>query len=54
MKIKIFLILTKNRYNHRLDMKDADRFDAAVRQVVGKRITFDQLTGKNHIPSSIN
>lgn len=42
------------RFNHRIDMKDADRFDAAVRQIVGKRITFDQLTGKNHIPSSIN
>ena len=35
------------RYNHREGFKDGDRFDAAIRQVVGKRLTFDQLTGKN-------
>jgi len=34
------------RYNHREGMADADRFDVAVRQIVGKRLTFDQLTGK--------
>lgn len=34
------------RYNHRKDMNDGDRFDVAVRQIVGKRLTFDQLTGK--------
>jgi hypothetical protein len=28
-------------------MTDAERFDAAVRGIVGKRLTFDQLTGKN-------
>jgi transposase-like protein len=33
------------RYNHR-NFTDAERFDSAVRQIVGKRITFDQLTGK--------
>ena len=27
-------------------MNDGDRFDLAVRQIVGKRLTFDQLTGK--------
>jgi hypothetical protein len=27
-------------------MNDADRFYLAVRQIVGKRLTFDQLTGK--------
>lgn len=36
------------RYNHRNGMRDGDRFDAAVRQIVGKRLTFDQLTGKNN------
>jgi transposase-like protein len=33
------------RYNHR-KLTDAERFDIAVRGVVGKRLTFDQLTGK--------
>ena len=27
-------------------MTDAERFDIAVRGIVGKRIMFDQLTGK--------
>jgi transposase-like protein len=35
------------RYNHRDGWKDGDRFDAAIRQIVGKRLTLDQLTGKN-------
>jgi transposase-like protein len=35
------------RYNHREGFRDGDRFDAAVRQIVGKRLTLDQLTGKN-------
>ena len=39
------------RYNNRKDasgelMEDADRFDLAVRQIVGKRLTWDRLTGK--------
>jgi transposase-like protein len=34
------------RYNNRKDMNDADRFDLAVRQIVGKRLTWDRLTGK--------
>jgi transposase-like protein len=45
------------RYNNRKDeagevLTDADRFDLAVRQIVGKRLTFDQLTGK--IPPPVN
>ncbi len=36
------------RYNNR-KMNDADRFDIAVRQMVGKRLTFDQLTGKMQV-----
>jgi len=38
------------RYDHRgtkeKPIKDADRFDIAVRQIVGKRLTYKQLTGK--------
>ena len=34
------------RFNNRKDLDDAGRFDLAVRQIVGKRITFAQLTGK--------
>src|ERR1035438_5751198 len=34
------------RYNHRNGLNDGQRFDLAVRQIVGKRLTFDQLTGK--------
>jgi transposase-like protein len=38
------------RFNYRatLDnpMKDGDRFDRVVRQIVGKRLTWDKLTGK--------
>ena len=33
------------RFNHR-KMTDAERFDIAVKGIVGKRLTFDQLTGK--------
>jgi transposase-like protein len=34
------------RFNNRKDMDDSDRFDLAVRQIVGKRLTWDDLTGK--------
>jgi transposase-like protein len=40
------------RYNNRKDMNDADRFTVAMKQIVGKRITFDQLTGKVESSSS--
>jgi transposase-like protein len=33
------------RYNHR-KMSDGERFDIMVRQIVGKRLTWNQLTGK--------
>ncbi len=36
------------RYNNRLDMNDGDRFDLAVRQIVGKRLTYAELTGKEN------
>ena len=34
------------RYNNRRDMNDWDRFDLAVSQIVGKRLTYAELTGK--------
>jgi transposase-like protein len=34
------------RYNNRKDMNDGDRFDLAVRQIVGKRLTWNEVTGK--------
>ena len=34
------------RFNNRKDMNDGDRFDRVVRQIVGKRVTWNQLTGK--------
>jgi transposase-like protein len=34
------------RFNNRQELDDAGRFDRAVSQIVGKRITFAQLTGK--------
>ena len=34
------------RYNNRLPMSDADRFSFLVRKVVGKRLTYAELTGK--------
>src|ERR1035438_6798380 len=35
------------RYNNRKDMTDADRFSMAVSGIVGKRVTFNELTGKS-------
>ncbi len=34
------------RYNHAKGMKDVDRFRLALSQIIGKRIQFDQLTGR--------
>ncbi len=34
------------RFNNRIDMNDADRFDVAMSQIVGKRLTYAELTGK--------
>jgi len=33
------------RYNNRKEMNDAERFDLAVSQIVGKRLTYKELTG---------
>jgi transposase-like protein len=35
------------RFNHRKDMKDFDRFQLALSKVVGKRLTWNMLTGKS-------
>jgi hypothetical protein len=34
------------RFNNRKGLDDAGRFDLVVSQLVGKRLTFAQLTGK--------
>jgi transposase-like protein len=41
------------RYNNR-KMTDADRLDIAVRQIVGKRLTYNQLIGKTDASPSID
>jgi transposase-like protein len=42
------------RFNNR-HMTDAERFDMAVKGIVGKRLTFDQLTGKSaDYPPTLN
>jgi transposase-like protein len=43
------------RFNNRKDidgepLTDSDRFDLAVRQIVGKRLTWNALTGKEGVP----
>jgi hypothetical protein len=48
------------RYNHRKDedgepLKDFDRFKLAMTQIVGKRLTWDRLTGKETVlPTCLN
>ncbi|MBI4266166.1 MAG: IS1595 family transposase [Acidobacteria bacterium] len=42
------------RYNNRNEMNDFDRFRLAMSQIVGRRLTFDELIGKYHEPSSAN
>jgi hypothetical protein len=42
------------RYNNRRDMTDSDRFDLAVRQIVGKRLTWAEVTGKVGEKPSLN
>lgn len=38
------------RYNNRKDMNDAERFDLAVSQIVGKRLQYKELIGKANEP----
>jgi transposase-like protein len=42
------------RYNHRKDMNDADRFVAVMGQIVGKRLTYAEVTGKAGETETVN
>jgi transposase-like protein len=43
------------RFNSRIDINDSDRFDVAVRQIIGKRLTWAEVTGKvGEKPGAIN
>lgn len=35
------------RFNYRKEMDDADRFEMVCKQIVGRRLTWDRLTGKD-------
>ena len=39
------------RYNNRRQMNDYDRFRLAISHIVGKRLTWNQLTGKAVSPT---
>ncbi len=40
------------RFNNRKGMNDSDRFDLAVRSIVGKRLTWAEVTGKVSSPNA--
>jgi transposase-like protein len=40
------------RYNFRKDMNDYDRFELALSQITGKRLTYEHLTGKDREPDT--
>ncbi len=42
------------RFNNRRELTDLDRFTLAVSQVVGKRLTYAEVTGKTRLPESIH
>jgi transposase-like protein len=42
------------RFNNRKEMGDFDRFKLAASQIVGKRLTWKEVSGKLHDPSSAN
>lgn len=42
------------RFNNRENMNDCDRFDLAVRQIVGKRLTWAEVTGKVEEKQAVN
>ena len=41
------------RYNNRKNKNDADRFQLAMSQVAGKRLTYSELTGKDESPRHV-
>jgi len=42
------------RYNNRKEMNDFDRFRLAASQMIGKRLTWNELTGKQETPTWVN
>lgn len=40
------------RFNNRIEMNDGDRFVTVIKQIVGKRITYKQLIGKQGEPET--
>ena len=42
------------RYNNRKDMTDSDRLNLALSQIVGRRLTYKELTGKTGDPRQEN
>jgi hypothetical protein len=40
------------RYNNRKDMTEFERFKLAASQMIGKRLTWNDVTGKNHEPET--
>jgi hypothetical protein len=40
------------RYNNRRELDDFDRFKLAASQMIGKRLTWKEVTGKNHDPAT--
>lgn len=42
------------RFNNREGLKDFDRFKLALSQVIGKRLTYAEVSAKEHTPESIN
>ncbi len=40
------------RYNNREEMNDYDRFELALSQITGKRLTYEHLTGKDREPDT--
>ena len=42
------------RFNNRKDANDFDRFKLALSQVIGKRLTYAELSGQEHTPESIH
>jgi transposase-like protein len=42
------------RFNNRKDMNDFDRFKLAASQIVGKRLTWNEVTGRNGSEPTIN
>ncbi len=40
------------RYNHR-KLSDAERLAIVMQQIVGRRLTYDELTGNDELPQSL-